>query len=445
MILEKLNELVWGSWLVCWLLGTGGYFMYRMDFLPLKNLKGAITLIVKPEKQKGEKGQVSPFAALTTELASTIGTGNIVGVAGAMALGGPGALFWMVAGSLLGMATKLAESMLAVKYRGKNEKGENTGGPMYTWQNRWRESRWARGMGLLFAVFAVLASLGMGNMVQSNSIADALWLSFSVEKAKTGLFLSVLTILVVLGGIGSIGKVTAYLVPFMGIFYLFGICGILMFHFNRIPQALAEIVLTAFCPKAVAGGLFGTIRVGISRGIFSNEAGLGAAGISAASADTEDYVRQGYISMTGVFWDTIVMCSLTGLALAVSGVFGQKARGMEADATGLVLGVFQDSFGRAGNGFVSICIALFAFATILGWAYQGEKAFEFLAGGKSRYCVIYRLLYGLAVFAGCLLPLETVWTLSDICNGCMAVPNLICLWLLSGEVCSGVRQRGRLD
>lgn len=449
MLLEKIDAFVWGPWLLLMLLGTGIYLMVCLRFLPIKNLKLALKCAFGGDGKKKGKGQISSFSSLTTELAATIGTGNIVGVVTAILLGGPGALFWMVVTSLIGMATKLAESTLAVKYRGRNEKGERVGGPMYTCVNGLHNKRMGRLLGICFAAFAVMASFGMGNMTQSNSIADALWVSFGVNKGTTGLVVSVLTILVVLGGIRSISKVTQYLVPFMGGFYLLGTILVILTHWQRLPEAVLEIVMAAFYPKAVSGGIFGTITVnaftslrwGVSRGIFSNEAGLGAAGISAAAADTEDYVRQGYISMTGVFLDTVVMCSLTGLALSVSGVPGRlPEEGRVQNGTAMILAVFQSTFGSKGDGFVSISIALFAFATIVGWAYQGERAFEFLMGGRTGYNIWYRFAYGLIAFLGCILSLDTVWTLSDICNGLMAVPNLICVLLLSRGICSEIRE-----
>lgn len=451
MILQKIDTLVWGPWLLFLLLGTGIYLMVLLKFLPIRNLKAALRCAFGGEgkKKRGGKGQVSSFSSLTTELAATIGTGNIVGVATAMVLGGPGALFWMVVTSLIGMAVKLVESTLAVKYRSQNVKGEKTGGPMYTCVNGLRNRKVGRFLGFLFALFAVMASFGMGNMTQSNSIADALWVSFGVDKAGTGLVVSILTILVVLGGIGSIAKVTQYLVPCMGGFYLLGTVLVILVHWKNLPGAFLGIFLAAFCPKAVSGGILGTVTVnaftslrwGVSRGIFSNEAGLGAAGITAAAADTEDYVRQGYISMTGVFLDTVVMCSLTGLALATSGVLREYSEGGNTDnGTALILTVFRTTFGAKGDGFVSISIALFAFATIVGWAYQGERAFEFLMGGRTKYNILYRFAYGLIAFLGCILSLDTVWTLSDICNGLMAVPNLICVLLLSKEICKEIRE-----
>ena len=463
-LIHKIDNLIWGPWMLFLLLGTGCYLMLRLRFLPLKKMKYALLCTIgrenadadqsrgegnRSEKREGKTG-VSSFSALTTELAATIGTGNIVGVATAMVLGGPGALFWMMISSLIGMATKLTESTLAVKYRSVNDKGEMVGGPMYTLRKAFPNRKLGQLLGTLFALFAVLASFGMGNMTQSNSIADALYVAFSVPRAKTGLVVSVITILVVLGGIKSISKVTQIMVPLMGIFYMLGTLLVIVTHLENVPSGIWHIVSMAFCPEAVTGGILGNItvsmqeslRFGVSRGVFSNEAGLGAGGISAASADTKDYVRQGYISMTSIFIDTIVICSVTGLALAASGVLGTlDANGELLTGTALTIAVYETTFGEWGAIFLSICITLFAFATIMGWAYQGEKAFEFLVG-KSKYCIWYRFCYGLVAFVGTVCSLEVVWEFSDICNGLMAVPNLICVLVLSGEVCKEIRDRG---
>jgi len=473
-IIRRLDNIVWGPWLLVLLLGTGCYLMLRLRFLPLKNLKFALKSAFGGEKSKSEsgptcqsddrsrlqwkkakrngngskngarRGTISSFASLTTELAITLGTGNIIGVATAMVLGGPGALFWMVVTSVIGMATKLVESMLSVKYRGFNEKGERAGGPMYTCLHIFPGRKTGRRLGAVFAFLACLASFGMGNMTQSNSIADAMWFSFEIPKAKTGLILTIITILVVLGGIGVIGKVTQILVPFMGIFYLLGTIIVIVANWRNLPEAIVGILAAAVHPQAVSGGLFGSVTVtafeslrwGVSRGVFSNEAGLGAAGITTAAADTEDCVKQGYISMTGVFLDTVVICTITGLAFAVSGVIGSTdASGVPLTGTELTLAAFSSTLGELGGSFVSICIVLFAFATIIGWAYQGERAFEFLMGGRTKYNLIYRFVYALSAFCGCICSLETVWNFSDVCNGLMAVPNLICVLVLSGKAC----------
>lgn len=443
-MIKGLDDLVWGPWLLALLLGTGCYLMLRLRFLPLRNLKFALKCAFGMEKGEGGRGKISSFAALTTELATTLGIGNIIGVASAMVLGGPGALFWMVVTSFIGMATKLTESMLSVKYRSKNDRGETVGGPMYTCLQAFRHKETGRLLGFAFALLAVTASFGMGNMTQSNSIADTLWVSFHIQKADTGLFLTILTILVVIGGIGIIGKVTQILVPFMGVFYLLGTFAVIAVNWRSLPGAVAGICTAAMNPSAAAGGIFGSITVtafqslrwGVSRGIFSNEAGLGASGITTAAADTEDCVRQGYISMTGVFLDTAIICTLTGLAFAASGVLSLRDEaGLPLTGTALTLAAFRTALGEWGGSFVSVCITLFAFATVIGWAYQGERAFEFLMGGKTKYNIWYRFAYGLTAFLGCMCPLETVWNFSDICNGLMAVPNLICVLALSGKAC----------
>ncbi len=453
--IERVDELVWGPWMLILLLGTGIYLMFRLKFLPIHNLRYALRCALGREKKGKEQdagrgsspeGKVSPFSSLTTELAATIGTGNIIGVATAMALGGPGALFWMVAASIVGLATKLVESTLSVKYRSRNEKGQTAGGPMYVMERAFPHRRTGHMLAVCFAVFAVFASFGMGNMTQSNSIADALAVTFSVPRAKTGLVVTVLTVLVVLGGIGVIGKVTQVVVPFMGVLYMAGTIVVILFHWRNLPMALGGIMTAAFCPEAVSGGLFGhvtatafqSLRWGVSRGIFSNEAGLGAAGISAAAADTDDYIKQGYISMTGVFLDTVVICTATGLALAASGVLGE-AESASLSGAELTLAAFRTVLGDFGEKFMGVCIVLFAFATIVGWAYQGERAFEFLMKRRTRYNLLYRFIYGLMAFVGCMCPLQMVWDISDICNGLMAVPNLICVLALSGGICREIR------
>lgn len=464
--IEKIDDLVWGPWMLVLLLGTGIYLTIRLRFLNIRRLGFALKCAFgledgRREKKTGEtgrrgkagkSGRVSSFSSLTTELAATIGTGNILGVSTAMVLGGPGALFWMVAASVTGMATKLVESTLAVKYRGRNEKGQVAGGPMYVMERAFPNRRIGHLLAVSFALFAVCASFGMGNMTQANSIADALLVTFGVPKAKSGLIFTILTILVVLGGIGSIGRVTQFVVPFMGIAYMVGTVTVILFHWKNIPMAIGGIFTAALSPQAVSGGLFGqvtasafqSLRWGVSRGIFSNEAGLGASGISAAAADTEDYIKQGYISMTGVFLDTVVICTATGLALAASGVLGATdSAGNPLTGTALTLAAFQSALGEFGGQFMGISIVLFAFATIIGWAYQGERAFEFLLGGRVKYNLLYRFLYGLVAFAGCICPLQIVWSLSDICNGLMAVPNLICVLALSGGICKELQRRDK--
>lgn len=445
--LQQTDRIVWGPWLVFLLLGCGCYLMISLFFLPLRNLLAALGLVFHPKSRKGTDGEgVSSFSALTTELAATIGTGNIVGVATAMVLGGPGALFWMLLSGIIGLSTKLVESTLCVRYRVRDHKGKPVGGPMYVLQNAFPYRRMGRILAVLFAIFAVLASFGMGNMTQGNSIAEALAVTFGVDRTVTGLVIGIFTILVILGGIDKIARVTEYLVPCMAVFYLFGTGMVIFTHFHNLPSGILQILCGAFCPEAMAGGSIGflcsgrqAMRYGVSRGVFSNEAGLGAAGISAACADTPDVVRQGYISMTGVFIDTIVICSLTGLAIASSGMLGQRdAQGELLNGTALMIAVFSATFGRAGEWMLALSIALFAFATIIAWEYQGEKAFEYLAG-NSRRTGWYRLCYGMFAFFGAVCSLEAVWDFSDICNGLMAVPNLLAVVMLSQGICREIR------
>ena len=453
--LQQADRIVWGPWLIFLLLGCGCYLMISLHFLPLRNLLAALGLIFHSKSRKSTDGEgVSSVSALTTELAATIGTGNIVGVATAMVLGGPGALFWMLLSGIIGLSTKLVESTLCVRYRVRDHKGKPVGGPMYVLQNAFPYRRMGRILAVLFAIFAILASFGMGNMTQGNSIAEALAVTFGVGRTATGMVLGILTILVILGGIDKIARVTEYLVPCMAVFYLFGTGMVIFTHLHNLPAGIWQILWGAFCPKAMAGGSIGflcsvgngiacsgrqAMRYGVSRGVFSNEAGLGAAGISAACADTKDAVRQGYISMTGVFIDTIVICSLTGLAIASSGMLGQRdAQGEFLNGTALMIAVFSATFGRVGEWMLTLSIALFAFATIIAWEYQGEKAFEYLMG-RCRRTGWYRVGYGIAAFLGAVCSLEAVWDFSDICNGLMAVPNLLAVVMLSKGICREIR------
>ena len=453
--LQQADRIVWGPWLIFLLLGCGCYLMISLHFLPLRNLLAALGLIFHSKSRKSTDGEgVSSVSALTTELAATIGTGNIVGVATAMVLGGPGALFWMLLSGIIGLSTKLVESTLCVRYRVRDHKGKPVGGPMYVLQNAFPYRRMGRILAVLFAIFAILASFGMGNMTQGNSIAEALAVTFGVGRTATGMVLGILTILVILGGIDKIARVTEYLVPCMAVFYLFGTGMVIFTHLHNLPAGIWQILWGAFCPKAMAGGSIGflcsvgngiacsgrqAMRYGVSRGVFSNEAGLGAAGISSACADTKDAVRQGYISMTGVFIDTIVICSLTGLAIASSGMLGQRdAQGEFLNGTALMIAVFSATFGRVGEWMLTLSIALFAFATIIAWEYQGEKAFEYLMG-RCRRTGWYRVGYGIATFLGAVCSLEAVWNFSDICNGLMAVPNLLAVVMLSKGICREIR------
>ncbi|WP_230399720.1 alanine/glycine:cation symporter family protein [Novisyntrophococcus fermenticellae] len=447
-LLRSIDDMVWGPPMLILMLGTGIYLMVRMKFLPIRNLGYALKSVMDFGEQRNEekKGDISSFSSLMTELAATIGTGNIVGVATAMVLGGPGALVWMMLSALVGLSTKLAESLLSVKYRTVNDKGEISGGPMYTMLLGFPNRPIGKIMGTLFAIFAVFASFGMGNMTQSNSISAALKESFGISEGITGLVVTILTILIILGGIKSISKITQIVVPCMAVFYMAGALLVIFMNIGNLPHGISQILTMAFSPKAMAGGVGGSIvvsmqqalRWGVSRGVFSNEAGLGASGISAAAASTDDPVKQGYVSMTGVFFDTIVICLVTGLALAASGVLGiTDGRGNLITGSSLTIAAFSTTFGKWGGNLVSIGIVLFAFATIIGWEYQGEKAFEFLVK-KTDYCIIYRFIYALTAFTGATCALDIVWDFSDIMNALMAVPNLICVLVMSKTACGEV-------
>ena len=438
------DSVVWGPVMLMLLVGTGVWLTVRCRFLPWRNLPWALRLTLNRESRRGGRGtgDVSPFSALTTALAATIGTGNIVGVATAMTAGGPGALVWMWISALFGLSTKFAECMLAVKYREKNERGEMCGGPMYTMKNAWGQKA-GKALGGCFAFFAVLASFGIGNMTQSHSIAASLRAAFGCPAEEVGLVLMVLSFLVVLGGIRGIARVSAVVVPVMAVLY--AACGLLVIAGNmeNLPAGFRMILGMAFSPQAAGGALCGNLtasameamRCGVARGVFSNEAGMGSAAITAAAAETEHPVRQGYVNMTGTFWDTMVVCTVTGLVIASSGVLGQAdpAGGGMLNGAALTVAAFSTVLGRAGGAAVTVGIVLFAFSTILGWEYQGEKAFEYLMGNR-RCILLYRVAFALAVYVGASETLELVWGISDIANALMALPNLVCLLLLSGEV-----------
>ncbi len=446
-IVRKIDDFVWGPPLLILLIFSSIYLMFRLDSLPLKNLKHAFRLAFAPETKAKEAGKLSSFASLMTELAITLGIGNILGVVSAMRIGGPGALFWMIITSLMALSTKLVESTLSVKYRSSNDLGHVAGGPMYTCWRALKNKTLGTILGTIFAVFAVFASFGMGNMTQSNAISNALYYSLGIKRELTGLIVCILTILVVLGGVSAIGNVTKILIPFVGGLYLLSTFIVIACNYKNLPQALLTIFLSAFSPRSVSGGIFGTVTVsffqslrwGVSRGVFSHEAGLGAAGITAATADTEDYIKQGYISMTSVFLDTAVVCTCTGLAFVCSGIMCSSEIGTKENDMSLTLTIFENALGNIGKFTISICIALFAFATIIGWAYQGERAFEFLMKGKTKYNIIYRFVYGLITFVGCTFSLETIWNLADIANGLMSIPNLICVLILAPSICKEIK------
>lgn len=542
-IVSVVDDFVWGPVMLVLLVGTGIFLTIRTGFLPWRNLPYALKSTLSKEartKSRGE-GDVSPFSALTTALAATIGTGNIVGVATAMVSGGPGALVWMWISACFGLTSKFSECMLAIKYREVNEKGEMSGGPMYTMKKAFKHKKFGSVLGWLFAFFAVIASFGIGNMTQANSIASALNETFHFPVSIVGIVITVLALLIIVGGIKTISKVSSVVVPVMAIFYV--ICGLIVIigNIGNVPSGVAAIFSMAFSVKAVSGGALGTVvasmmsamRYGVARGVFSNEAGMGSAAITAAAATTDNPVRQGYINMTGTFWDTIVVCTITGLAIASSGVLGmtaEKAVGtyeingtqlvVEADYSGetktteydmaidgetvtltakdttlkltpydgdkeniasgvteaaitdgaitgtwqgddknvynfyedgsfkydelvegssLTIQAFKTVLGSAGGWLVAIGITLFAFSTILGWEYHGEKAFEYILG-THKFNMVYRVVFSLIAYIGATQTLDLVWNLSDIANALMAIPNLICLLILSGEIARDMKE-----
>ena len=447
-LIQKIDDFVWGPAMLVLMVGTGIILTVRTRFLTWRNLGHAIksTFSKEARSTKGD-GDVSSFSALTTALAATIGTGNIVGVATAMVSGGPGALVWMWISAAFGLSSKFSECMLAVKYREINEKGEMCGGPMYTMRNALKHKKLGAVMGWLFAFFATIASFGIGNMTQGNSISSALQATFHVPVEATGVVISILVLIIIIGGIKTISSVSSVVVPVMALFYM--LCGLIVIFGNlhNPPAGLSMIFQMAFSVKAIGGGMCGTIvasmmnamRFGVARGVFSNEAGMGSAAISASAASTDSPVQQGYINMTGTFWDTIVVCTITGLAIASSGVLGMTdASGELIEGSALTIEAFKTVLGTPGAWLVSIGITLFAFSTILGWEYQGEKAWEYLMG-THRYNMIYRIVFSLVVYIGCTQTLKLVWSFSDIANALMAIPNLICLLLLSGEVAEDIR------
>ena len=426
-----INGFVWGPPMLFLLVGTGVYLSFRTNFFSILKLGYVLknTFLKMFSKDVQGEGEITPFQAVATALAATVGTGNVAGVATAIALGGPGAIFWMWVSAIFGMTTKFGEVVLAVKYREKTDDGRFVGGPMYYIQNglKWK---W---LAIIFSIFGALAAFGIGNMVQSNSVAASLQETFSVPPLATGIVLAVLTALVILGGIKRIGAVTEKLVPFMAAIYILGAIFIIILNGSHIPEAFGLIFKHAFTPAAASGGFVGAtiataMRRGISRGVFSNEAGLGSAPIAHAAATTDHPVRQGLWGVFEVFMDTIVICTLTAMAIMVSGLW-------DSGVTGAALTTQAFNEAIPGGGYiVSIGIMLFAFSTILGWSYYGERCAEYLLGKKA--ILPYRILWIPMVVIGSIGGLEFLWDLSDTLNGLMAIPNLIGVLLLSGTVIS---------
>ncbi|WP_348677738.1 alanine/glycine:cation symporter family protein [Alcanivorax profundi] len=423
-ILKQISGILWGWPALILIAGTGIYLTLVLRFLPLRQLGFGFRQMFGPQTGVGTIGA---SAALATSLSATIGTGNIVGVATAIHSGGPGALVWMWLIALVGMATKYAEAVLAVHYREKDAAGQYVGGPMYYIQNGLgRNWRW---MALAFAVFGMLAGFGIGNSVQANSVAHGLSDSFGLPTWVTGVTLAVLVGLVVLGGMKRIATVATFIVPFMALAYLLAGLIVLVDHASAIPDALALCFESAFTGTAAAGGFAGAlvkeaIRFGVARGIFSNEAGLGSAPIAHASANTDHPARQGSIAMLGTFIDTIIVCSITGLAIVSTGVWTSGAEGAPLSAM-----AFSATFGDVGNAIVACCLAIFAFTTLLGWSLYSERCTQFLFGPKA--VMPFRVVWVIAVPLGAMVSLNFVWALADIMNILMAIPNLIALLLLS--------------
>lgn len=554
-VLEKIDSIAWGPCTLILLVGTGIFLTFRLNFLPWQNLFPFLKRLFSKEsrtKGKNSTGDISPFSALMTALASTIGTGNIVGVATAMVAGGPGALVWMWISAAFGITTKFAECALATKYRMKNKKSEILGGPMYSIKAAFDNNLVGKIFAGLFALFALLASFGIGNLTQANSIADAVNTTFNIPTYITGIVLMLCSFAIVIGGIKIISKVSSVLVPAMAIFYIVGGLIVIFGNVQGIPQGVANIFSMAFTGKSVAGGLAGTItatiinsmRYGVGRGVFSNEAGMGSAAITAAAASTDSHIRQGYISMCGTFIDTILVCTITGFAIASSGVLGvvetdQKAMyiiendtisisnvavsnsefdtidnkytytitgngfsltdsngtteyvpcdnenvlksknvtktelntadcvatattitGVWTDSSGnhvkftengsyehlsvvtgasLTILAFRSVLGDLGAFLVTVGLILFAFSTIIGWEYNGEKSLEYLLK-KPIYCYIYRVVFSVLVYVGATISLDIVWSFSDIANALMIVPNLISLVLLSSKLAKDTKE-----
>ena len=438
---QELSSFLWGWSMIILLLGTHLFLTIRLRF-PQRKLLTAIRLSVR--RDKDSTGDVSQFSALATALAATIGTGNIIGAATAIALGGPGAIFWCWLTGVFGIATKYGEGLLSIKYRVRTPQGRMLGGPMYALEKGlgWR---WA---GILFAIFTAIAAFGIGNTVQANAIATLAEQSYGVSPYVTGALICIGTGAVVLGGVKSIAKVCTMLVPFMAIFYVLGCIYILCVNHAYLWQAVCLIVTSAFDPQAAGGGFVGgsvmmAARYGIARGLFSNESGLGSAPIVAAAAQTRNPVRQALVSSSGTFWDTVVICAMTGLVV-VSSILAYPDIDYTNEAKLTHMAFTKIPY--VGGPLLTFGLLTFAFSTILGWCYYGERAMEYLKG--KRWMLVYRVLYILAVFVGSIANLTIVWNIADCMNALMAIPNLVSLLLLNGVIVHETRKylwRGQLD
>ena len=441
-----INGFVWGPVMLVLLVGTGILLTVMAGFPQITKLgtimKSTVGSLFGQDAHKKDEASISPYQAVATALPSTVGTGNITGVATAIVAGGPGAVFWMWVSALFGTMTKFAEVTLAVKFRQKNEKGEWVGGPMYYMENG-LNMKW---LGVIFACFATLASFGIGNMTQANSIAAALQQTLNIDPKVTGVVVMVIVAVVILGGIKRIAQVTEKLVPVMGVIYVaLGIITIVM-NAGKLPAAFAVIFQGAFNPSAVAGGVLGytimnAIRFGFARGVFSNEAGLGSAPIAHAASSTDNPVKQGMWGAFEVIFDTFIICTITALVVVMSGLWGPEGAGL--DGAALSIAAFQNSVGIFGAAGVTIGTVLFALSTLLGWSYYGEKSIEYLFKGSSIVGGVklgYKIVFILLTFVGSIGGLKLIWDIADTLNGLMAIPNLIALVLLSGTVTKLVKE-----
>ncbi len=428
-LLNTIDSVIWGPPLIALLVGTGIFLTIRLGLLQVFRLPKALKLVLTA-KNHGE-GDVSSFKALCVALSATVGTGNIVGVATAVKVGGPGALFWMWVAAFFGMATKYAEGLLAIKYRSTDSNGDIAGGPMYYIRNGMGE-QW-KPLATFFAVACILvAYLGIGTFPQVNAIVDSTELSFGIPRIATDIVLTLLVAAITIGGLQSIAKVAASIVPFMAILYIIVSVILILINLPAVPDAVMLIIESAFTGHAAAGGFAGStimmaMQNGIARGVFSNESGLGSAPIAAAAAKTKWPAEQGLISMTGTFIDTIIICSMTGLALVLTGVWSGDAAG-----AAMTSAAYASVFGPIGAQILTISLVLFAFTTILGWNYYGERACIYLFDTKG--VMPYRIIFILLIASGAFLKLEAIWILADIVNGLMAIPNLIALIALSGVI-----------
>lgn len=429
---ETINNIIWGPATIILILCCGIYFTVKTGFFQIRHFKDVIVkTIFSGIKKRARK--VSSFQALSAALAGTIGTGNIAGVATSIALGGPGAVFWMVVSAFFGMMTKYAEVLLAVKFRTKSNNGDFSGGPMYYME----KGLGLRSLGIIFAILLALSAFGIGNMVQSNSVSAALSDSFGIKNSASGIFLTLICFFVIIGGAKKILSATEIIVPVMALFYMAGTIIFLIINYKNIPTAFSSIISDAFSFSKISGGVSGfaiskAVKYGIARGVFTNEAGLGSSPVAHASADTNDPSEQGLWGIFEVFFDTVVMCTLTALVILTAD--GGKIATSGLSGIELTIKSFESIFGEFGGIFISFSIIFFAVATILGWALYGEKAILYLTKENKTALFVYKILYISAIYIGSIMSLDTVWTLSDTLNGLMAIPNICTLFLLRKHV-----------